>query len=337
MTTAAEKPAGLGPTAFAAANSSHECPICGVKCKAQISVYDDRYGYPGVYELYACAQCGHRSLNAGMTPEAIAALYTNYYPRSTFDATTWGPPGESAPWRIWFLGLKASAFRWVPRNVRVLDIGCGFGESLGYHRDRGCDVYGVEADENILRVARLHGLNVRVGLFNASNYEPESFDVVTLDQVIEHVSDPLTVLAGVHQVLKTDGLLILSTPNAAGWGARIFGRRWIHWHAPYHQQFFSARSISTAANRAGFVVERRRTVTNSAWLGYQWAHLVTFPSPGTPSSFWSSKTARTPTERILLAMLAGISRLGVNSVLTRVFDSLGIGDNVVYVLRRQAQ
>ncbi len=36
----------------------------------------------------------------------------------------------------------------MPRNVRVLDIGCGFGESLGYYEARGCEAYGVEADEN---------------------------------------------------------------------------------------------------------------------------------------------------------------------------------------------
>src|SRR3546814_2155641 len=70
--------------------------------------------------------------------------------------------------RVWWSGLKASAFRWVPRDVTILDVGCGFGEALGYHRARGCGAHGIEADRNILRVAQRHGLNVAAGLFEAA-------------------------------------------------------------------------------------------------------------------------------------------------------------------------
>jgi len=173
--------------------------------------------------------------------------------------------------------------------VRVLDLGCGFGESLGYHAARGCDVYGVEADENIRRVVEKFGYKVHVGLFDDRVYEPEFFDYVTMDQVIEHVTDPLLTLRGVARILKSGGKAILSTPNANGWGAKIFGRRWINWHAPYHLQFFSRDSMRIAAEQAGFEVTQVKTITNSEWLFYQWIHLVTYPKLGEPSWFWSPK------------------------------------------------
>jgi 2-polyprenyl-3-methyl-5-hydroxy-6-metoxy-1,4-benzoquinol methylase len=273
-------------------------------------------------------------LDAHLSAEQIETLYTRYYPRSGFDVDAWSPPKEASGWDTWWRGLRASAFRWVPREVRVLDIGCGFGESLGFHAARGCDAYGVEADANILRVAERHGLKVRHGLFDPDLYERCTFDVVTLDQVIEHVADPVTVLRGIDQVLKPGGRLILSTPNANGWGARVFGQRWIHWHAPYHLQFFSESSLQGAATKAGLVVERRQTITQSAWLDFQFCHLVTYPSAGEPSVFWSPGARRTKLQRLALRLARLPQQLGVNVLLTRMMDALGLGDNSVYVLRK---
>lgn len=316
--------------------NADRCPVCAGAARQVDSLHDDRYGYPGTYPLLHCHACGHRKLCASMTSEQIGDLYTRYYPRSAFDVETWQPAREESPLRTWRRGTRASAFRWVPRNVRVLDIGCGFGESLGYHRARGCDAHGVEADANILRVAERHGLSVRHGLFNADHYALGTFDVVTLDQVIEHMADPLHGLQGICQVLRPGGLLVLSTPNADGWGARVFGRRWIHWHAPYHLQFFSRDSMARAAASAGFVLERRVTVTPSSWLDYQWGHLVTYPTMGKASPYWRPQLQRSFGQRIALRLLRYVDRLGFNAAVTRLMDALGQGDNVVYLLRKPA-
>jgi 2-polyprenyl-3-methyl-5-hydroxy-6-metoxy-1,4-benzoquinol methylase len=314
-----------------------QCVVCGEAALPERTLHDDRYGFPGDFELLRCHSCGHRSLDARMSDEQIADLYTRYYPRSSFDLDAWSPPEESDGFDAWWHGRRANAFRWVPRNVRVLDIGCGFGESLGYHRARGCDAHGVEADANILRVAERHGLQVRHGLFDAAHYAPASFDVVTLDQVLEHVSEPGRVLRGIHQVLRPGGLLVLSTPNADGWGAKLFGGRWIHWHAPYHLQFFSHDSMQRIAEEAGFSLERHVTVSPAAWLGFQWGHLVTYPRSGEPSAYWLPRRNRTTGQRVALRLLSYLDRLGANAVLTRLTDSLRIGDNSVYLFRKQAE
>jgi len=315
--------------------SSRSCIICGQPAAVERSLFDDRYGFPGQYDLHRCSHCGHRALATAMSSQEISDLYTRYYPRSNFDVEAWSPPKDEGGLLAWWQGLRASAFRWVPPGVRVLDIGCGVGESLGYHRARGCDAHGVEADRNIERVAQRHGLNVKVGLFDADNYEPEFFDVVTLDQVIEHVTEPGAVLRGINRVLKEKGMLIVSTPNADGWGARLFSNRWIHWHTPYHLQFFSHASMARIAADAGFSLERHMTVTPSAWLDFQWGHLVTYPKAGTPSAYWSSAMRRSLPQRIALKLLVVVNRLGINGLLTRLMDALGCGDNIVYVLHKQ--
>ncbi|MCM3901720.1 MAG: class I SAM-dependent methyltransferase [Pyrinomonadaceae bacterium] len=262
-------------------------------------------------------------------------LYSNYYPRATFDLEWYQPHEEKFGLKAWLAGEKSSAFHWVPRNVRVLDIGCGFGASLGYHTARGCDVYGVEADENIRRVAEKFGYKVYVGPFDDSKYEAEFFDYVTMDQVIEHVTDPLSTLRGVARILKSGGTAILSTPNAGGWGAKFFGRHWINWHAPYHMQFFSRRSMQLSAEQAGLVVAEAKMITNSDWLRCQWIHLVSYPKLGEPSRFWLPNHDGMRMTFLQRRFIRAMHEMKINHLLTRVFDSVGLGDNYVFALKKQ--
>ncbi len=310
------------------------CPVCGNQARGVLDVYDDRYAYPGQYRIYLCGQCGHRFVPATFTAEEMTRLYTDFYPRSSFRLENYRPAPEVGGFSSWLNGEASAAYAWVPRNVRVLDIGCGFGETLGYHKARGCDVYGVEADENIRRVAERYGFNVRVGVFDADAYEPGSFDYVTLSQVIEHVPDPVTMLRGVARILKPNGVAVVSTPNADGWGASVFGLAWINWHAPYHTQFFSRESMNEAAAQAGLIVETARTITSSEWLLYQWIHLVSRPRPGAPSPFWSPRAARTLARKLLFGVLIAVHATKINHLITRLFDWLDRGDNHLFILKK---
>jgi len=312
----------------------YRCPICSSAMVSNKLLYDDRYGYPGEFGLYYCTNCSHRSLDVQMTADQLTDLYTNYYPRSELDVASWAPQKENTYLCRWWNGLGSSAFRWVPPNVKVLDIGCGFGQSLGYHRARGCDAHGVELDVNIRSVAERYRLNIMVGLFNADNYDPDSFDYVTLDQVIEHVSDPITFMEGVKRVLKPGGITVISTPNAQGWGGRLFRNKWVHWHAPYHQQFFSVKSMQIAAIKSGFEFVDAKTITSSEWLRYQWLHYLTYPMPGKFSAYWSTRVHTGKIRQVIMKGLNIMHWLKLNHLITRLFDLIGAGDNRVYFLRK---
>ena len=142
------------------------------------------------------------------------------------------------------------------------------------------------------------------------------------------------MLSGIAQVLKPGGVAILTTPNAEGWGAKLFGRRWINWHAPYHLQFFTIRSMQLAAEQAGLVVERAITITPSAWLHFQWIHLLTCPPEGTPSVFWAPGGHWGFMQKVVLKALSIVHMCKINHVLTRLFDVFGWGDNRLFFLRK---
>lgn len=310
------------------------CPICSAEQVFLVqTLYDDRYGYPGRFELFHCRECGHSFLRNEFGQEDLVKLYTQYYPRREYDSTQ-QQLQRNGPLRAWWHGERRSAFRWVDRPGRVLDIGCGAGQSLAYLRAKGCEVRGVEADEESRAFAVEQGFEIDAGTFNPQVYEPEEFDYVTMDQVIEHMIDPIDALRGVASILKPGGKLIMSTPNASGWGRVVFGARWINWHAPYHLNFFSRDSMRRACNEVGLQVERVAVVTPATWLAYQWRHILSYPDEGEASIFWQGGKSWRFRRRLAEYGLRKSHSLGVDHIITRFFDLVGVGDNVVFVVSK---
>jgi ubiquinone/menaquinone biosynthesis C-methylase UbiE len=106
-----------------------------------------------------------------------------------------------------------------PAGARVLDIGCGDAGVLIAFAERGSVCAGIELDEKSLERGRLraeeHGVAVdlRKGVAEALPWEDGAFDLVILDNVLEHVRDRPLTLREIHRVLKPNGLLYMVTPK----------------------------------------------------------------------------------------------------------------------------
>ncbi len=310
------------------------CPVCHAPTRERFrGLYDDRYGYPELFTLRECGSCGHLHVPAHFQAEDLGKLYTDYYPRGNFDIESFAPEVEKRGFSSWLNGDFASAFRWVARNVRVLDIGCGVGQTLAYHRNRGCEAHGIEADANVQPIAMRYELDIRQGVFDGTQFDPDYFDYVTLDQVAEHVVDPQALMLGVARILKPGGKVIITTPNPTGFGAHLYGRKWLNWHIPYHLQFYTRRSLGLVAERAGLAIMSCRTTTPSEWQYYQWRHVLLFPAQGERSAFWSSGEGR-HLPRFWRALIGIARRLRLQAWISRLFDMTGRGDNFVFVLQK---
>jgi 2-polyprenyl-3-methyl-5-hydroxy-6-metoxy-1,4-benzoquinol methylase len=312
------------------------CPICKEQSlrNFQNGLYDDRFGYPGRFDLLKCTKCDHVFIDAAFTPEELSKLYTDFYPRSGYKLEEHRPLAKGSRLGDWMRGARSGAVFWVPPGVRVLDIGCGSCESLGYLRNQGCSAYGVEADENVRAISQRYGYRVEIGLFDDSVFEADFFDYVIMDQVIEHMVDPFAVLRGIARILKPGGVTIITTPNVFGWGTRFFGRKWINWHVPYHIGFYSRRSIGFVAAKAGLSLKKAITATPSAWLDYQWYHLLRYPTCGTPSQFWTSTMDASSLQTGNAKLIRGLNQFKVDHLITRAFDFIGLGDNYVFMLTK---
>lgn len=310
------------------------CPICSNEhLEKKYSLYDDRYGYPGVFPLFHCNKCGHRYLQAVFSGKEIEKLYSQYYPRKNFDLNSFAPLSYVPGFKSWLNGEKR-AFATIPPRVRVLDIGCGYGESVAYHKNRGCAAFGVEADSNVARIAKKFGLNIHIGVFKAGLFPANSFDYITMDQVVEHLPDPGSSLEAINAALVKGGRFVLTTPYSYGFGARLFRHKWIHWHAPYHLQHFSRKSLRLLAKRHGFIIEKVTTVTSSEWLRYQLIHNITFPGKGQKSSFWAEGLNDTSGIAKKLQWISRFHKYKINHLVTRFFDFFGFGDNLLVILKK---
>lgn len=145
----------------------------------------------------------------------------------------------------------------VQRPGRLLDVGCATGRFMSHAKDRGWIVRGVELNDDTAQIARDSGLKVQTGTL-ADMHTEESFDAVTMWDVVEHVREPLELLRDAHKRLAPKGCLWLATPNVDGLfptaSLRAANRvgRWPHPEPPYHLSQFSEATLRDALDRAGF-------------------------------------------------------------------------------------
>lgn len=145
------------------------------------------------------------------------------------------------------------------KGRRLLDVGCGVGDALGWAADHGWEAHGVELDAEAVSIARARGLsNVRQGTLDEQAYPPEFFDTITLYQALEHVYSPRATLVECRRILRPGGRVFVSLPNFASIPRAAFGERWNGMQIPLHLYHFDARTLERLAGECGLQVEEVR-------------------------------------------------------------------------------
>jgi len=141
------------------------------------------------------------------------------------------------------------------RRGRLLDVGCALGILLELARLRGWEVQGVDVSEYATGIARdYYNLDVLTCQLADAAYPDGHFDVVVMDDLIEHVADPTALVLEARRILTPGGLLTINTPNRAGLWHLLMGRRWFHYRQTEHTFFFSPKVISRLLVQHGFDV-----------------------------------------------------------------------------------
>lgn len=139
---------------------------------------------------------------------------------------------------------------------RALDIGCGSGRFLRVLRHSGWEVAGLELNNDTATAARsVHGLIVETAL---EAFADESFDLITITHVLEHIRDPQQMLADCGRLLKPGGVVAVAVPNIDSWQARWTRDGWFHLDLPRHLWHFSERWLTATLNERGFEVLKVR-------------------------------------------------------------------------------
>jgi 2-polyprenyl-3-methyl-5-hydroxy-6-metoxy-1,4-benzoquinol methylase len=140
-----------------------------------------------------------------------------------------------------------------PGRGKLLEIGCGLGYLLAAFKQDGWDVLGVEPYLQACRYAHDQlGVEAKHAILETAELPEESFDVVLLNHVIEHVENPLGTLRAVNRVLKPGGHFVIETPRYDTLSFKLLGRRERSINCVGHIYFFTTQTLKNLYEAAGF-------------------------------------------------------------------------------------
>jgi methionine biosynthesis protein MetW len=156
----------------------------------------------------------------------------------------------------------------VGTDKRVLDIGCGPGDLGRVLTSRGCDVHGIEIDEAAAEKARELLAEVVVADLDKTgvteHFAAQSFDVVVLADVLEHLRNPVQVLKDAATLLVPGGTVVASIPNVSHGSVRLslLQGRWRYTDTGLldetHIRFYTRSHVMRLFDDAGMVIDALR-------------------------------------------------------------------------------
>jgi SAM-dependent methyltransferase len=242
------------------------CAVCGTNEAEPLAVGED-FEYrtsPDSFLAVQCRRCGLVYLDKRPAESELGRIYPDDYHAFVFSAENFGFVYRVRR-RLEARRLLRAA-KGLPRDARVLDVGCGDGFHLGLLQEygkRGWRLEGVDSDHRAVRRAGEAGLTVHEGTVQDVELETDAFDLVLLIQTIEHVGDPGAVLRRIHDLLRPGGRLLIVTDNTGSLDFTIFKRRhWGGYHFPRHWNLFNGRALRLLAEQSGFAVETLTTMVS---------------------------------------------------------------------------
>jgi SAM-dependent methyltransferase len=230
----------------------------------------------GDHRLVRCRACGLCFLSPRPIPAEIDRVYPEDYaphedhrPRPVQRWQVLAGSRGARPSLLQRLLLRihqSITFHPIPRwqgEGRILDVGCGSGGFLDAMRQLGWETHGRDPSPRAGAIARRNGHQVRLGGAEDVDDPPASYDVVYLNQVLEHTFSPRRALERIHRVLKPDGLLVLAVPNYGGLQMRLLGRYSSALDPPRHLYQFERRTLGRYLAEVGFRQARIATRTGA--------------------------------------------------------------------------
>lgn len=204
------------------------------------------------FDFVRCQECHHVYVNPQLREEDITSHY--------------GDESETSKLIIDFVAsekqkeLRYQVFDYFFNKIqpsrptgKVLDIGCSIGQFLKYSEEKGYDALGLELNEHAIEFAnKNYGVKIEKKLLHECNFPNESFDVISMFGVIEHLPKPVDVISDVYRLLKPGGYFIGICPNVQSLVCMILHEQSRTFTGRLHLSYFSDDTLRLLAEKVGF-------------------------------------------------------------------------------------
>ena len=219
------------------------CPLCK-ESELEVLFYKDKF------RVVRCKKCSLMYINPRLTKKESHALYNKNIisPMQYYEETRHED-------RITFKERLKKIEKRV-RGKRMLDIGCNTGTFLGVAKEAGWGCYGVDVNKGVRKECEKKGISFFHGTLDTIKFKKNFFDVIIMNDLIEHVHDPRKLLQQARKILKQEGIIFMVTPDAESYAARFLKRRWPHLKPNEHLMYFSKRTLKKLLKEEGFTIVR---------------------------------------------------------------------------------
>jgi len=234
------------------------CPSCKSESLEKIMSVHDYLLTGEIFQITGCQKCSLRFTN----PKPLENEIHKYYESSEYISHS-----DSAKGIVNFLyrlirkftiARKSGIIKTFVKEGKLLDIGCGTGEFLHRMQQGKFDVFGIEPGETARSSAKIkYNLNV----FDDDalvEIQKESFDIVTLWHVFEHVYSLEEKILQIKTLIKPGGFLFIAVPNFDSYDANHYGKHWAAYDVPRHLFHFNLKSLPEFILNFGFLLVKTK-------------------------------------------------------------------------------
>jgi 2-polyprenyl-3-methyl-5-hydroxy-6-metoxy-1,4-benzoquinol methylase len=238
------------------------CELCAEGKVLYFDLREQLFSAPGTWAIRACLKCGLLWSDPQPFPDQIHKHYRRYYTHSSSPQSSYRSQGKAklvkdALAKIFF--SKPYIFQSDNLHLQVfppgdlLEVGCGSGGFLAALAREGWKCHGIDFDESAIAEARkIPGVSAEVAELTQRAFPANSFDAVVMNNVIEHIWNPIATVAECYRILRPSGRLVMITPNSRALGHVLYRQDWRGLEVPRHLFIYNYGTIRALAKKAGF-------------------------------------------------------------------------------------
>jgi len=225
-----------------------------------------------------CSNCGHYYLNPRPTSEAAGKIYPpNYY---TMEGRHSGGSKIIAYLKNFVIRRRLALFKkYFKRPITVLEIGCGDCALLVNIKRRYPQINCVGVDlrfsGNARSVCHELGISLLEGTIEEIDLPEDKFGLVIMNQLIEHLWQPVEVLKKINRSMTDDSMISIETVNVSGYDRMFFKKRfWGGYYFPRHLNLFDFGSLRRLLEMTGFKIIRQYSLSAPIVWAFSFHSLV---------------------------------------------------------------